>query len=215
MPVEIEAIEVHTRGMPVEPVGLGVIVKPTDARTIFGWLLHRRYELIVPKWDDSPYGRQSAGLFGEALQSWRRYTRLKRLWAAWDYTLGSIAIALAAFAGFGSLGQLLGERTAAFITIGSGVAMGLATFLRSNEKRQRSEELAVAWERQMDDVALLYETKPSKDGSSIGGSQVSTDPEGWKTIIQALRDRAQSIRAGKTKLKARPAWPDSKSSRHA
>ena len=179
-----------------------VAVKPGD-------LLHGRYQLVVPEWDDSPYGRLSKGLFWEAEQAWRHYTRMMRFWAAWHYALGSIAIALAAFAGFGSLGQLLGERTAAFIIICSGIAMGLVTFLGSDAKRDRNEELGVAWEKQMDDVSFLYETRPDKAGSSAqaDGSKVSGDPEGWQTIAQALRERAQRIRAGEIKLEPRPAWP--------
>jgi hypothetical protein len=201
-------VEMHTKGM-LLPVA--ITLKPAEiAATSFKRLFHRKYQLLVPEWDDSRYGRLSAGLFWEAEQARRRRTRLMRFWAAWHYTLGSIAIALAAFAGFGSLGQILGEKTAAFIIIGSGIAMGLATFLRSDDNRRKNEELAVAWEKQMDDVALLYEIRPEETGSSPQADEPKAprDPEGWQAIAQSLRERAQSIRAGETKLEPRPAWPN-------
>lgn len=192
-----------------------IVLKPPEpATTTFERLLRGRYELDVPEWDDSRYGQLSKGLFGEAEQAWRHHTRMMRFWAVWHYALGSIAIALAAFAGFGSLGQLLGERTAAFIIIASGIAMGLATFLGSDEKCRRNAELALAWEKQMDDVALLYETRPDETGSSAQAAEpkASGDPGGWRNMTQALKERAQSIRAGETKLEPRPAWSNSKSS---
>jgi hypothetical protein len=205
---------VHTVNMTSDPLSITTLmIRPVGGvQGFFRGLLARRYVVLVPEWDDTPYGKLSEGLFWEAHRTWQRHRRLMHFWAAWHYLLGSLGVALAGLAGFGGLSNIFGAKEAAYITIGSTIAMGLATFLRSDDKRRENEELAVAWDMLRDDIATLYITRPGyntpEPDTGNRGKKNSIDPDKWEIKIQALRLQAQRLRAGKIVFEPPPTWPD-------
>ena len=171
----------------------------------------RNNKTYIPDWSATPYGELSQGLFWEAHRTWQAHLRLTRFWTAWHYGLGVLAVALAGLAGFGGLSKLLGYQQAAFIAIGSGVATGLVTFLKSDEHRRQHQELAAAWDNLRDDVSTLYKTRPNgRETREDQGNADHTDPDGWRAVIDALMERAKSLRAGKATPEPSAAWPSSK-----
>ena len=186
---------VHNVDMPYVFFALQMPPAP-DARGLW-----RRFQdrgltnLSVPSFSTTPYGKLSSGLFWEALRSRRDHKTLARLWRAFHYVIGILGIILAAFAGFGSLGKLLGDRQAAFIAIGAAIATGLITFLNSEEKGRQHYELAAAWDNLATDVSTLYEKRPDNNGVQQGA-----DPDDWKTAIDPLVERAESLRREKSTL---------------
>jgi hypothetical protein len=186
-------------------------LRATDVAKHFYRDSRGRYKTLVAAWSPTPYGELSQGLFWEAHRAWRTHLRLARLWTTWHYGLGVLAVALAAFSGFGGLSKLLGYQQAAFVAIGSGIATGLVTFLKSDEHRHQHQELAAAWDNLRDDVTTLYKTQPSaKETQQDQANAGQTDPNGWRTVMEALMERAKSLRAGKATSEPSAAWPPSK-----
>jgi hypothetical protein len=187
-----------------------LMIRPAGvAEGLLNRLRPRKYVLVVPDWDDGPYGKLSEGFFWDAHKRWLLHQRLTRFWAAWYYGLGSLAVVLAAFAGFGGLSALLGVKQAAFITIGSSIAMILVIFLRCDDKRQENRELAQAWDGLRDEIAALYMMRPTSNKSRGRGGATGQprDADEWRTVIQELSERITKLRTGEA-LPERPLlWP--------
>jgi hypothetical protein len=174
----------------------------------YSLLLPDMKNLMVPSFNRATdYGKLSEGLFWEAQRSRRRHISLARLWGTFHYAIGILGIGLAGLAGFGGLSKLIGENVAAYIAIASGVATGLITFLKSDEKCREHNELAAAWDNLGTDVANLYLTRPRSNSIQQGkaGSEES-EPNGWQAVSNALMKRATSLREGKPTSEPPVAW---------
>ena len=207
----------HNIDMPIDLIKIGALYlqQPPGFDTAYRWW--RRFRdrgmtnLMVPIFNATPYGQLSEGLFWEAQRSRRAHMRLARLWRVFHYGIGVLGVVLAGLAGFGGLSKLLGDEQVALIAIGSGIATGLITFLKSDEKRRQHEELAAAWDNLGDDVTTLYITRPRSDDTQQGeADSKESDPDGWQAVIDALMKRAKSIREGKPTLEPSAAWPTMK-----
>jgi hypothetical protein len=150
----------------------------------------------------------SKALFWEAQHNSTKDTRLARTWGAFHYVLGVLGICLAALAGFGGLSKLLGYQQVALIAIGSGIATGLITFLRSDDKQRHHQDMVAAWDNMSADVVTLYQTQPgANDTKQDNAASKESDPDGWTEVINALEERAKSLRVGKPTSELFPAWP--------
>jgi len=189
-----------------------MMIRVPDIDTAAGFfrrLLNRKYTILIPKWEATSYGELSEGLFWQAHRTWKSHKRQAHVWAVLHYSLGCLAIALSGFAAFGALSELLGSRPAAFITIGSGVAIGLVTFLRCDDKHRQNEDLAIAWDSLQDDITTLYMSQPNNKESQQHTETAGKphDPDGWEIIIHSLQERAKRLSEGKIVFEATPTWP--------
>ncbi|BCY11687.1 hypothetical protein [Actinoplanes sp. L3-i22] len=156
--------------------------------------------VYVPVWQATPFGRLSSGLFWEAHRACLRHRRLARVWMWLHYLLGIAGVTLAAVSGFGGLTEVLGVTQAATIAILSAVASGLATFLKTDEKRREHLVLAAAWDNLRDDISVVYETRPPGPSDA--------DPASWREVVDALQAIARALRASNAEHGAKPPpWP--------
>jgi hypothetical protein len=144
--------------------------------------------LLQPEWESRASDSLARGLWNEADLAWRRERRLERVWMRWHYSLGVLAVVLAAVAGIGALADLLGPDPAAIVALASGAVGAVAVFLQSEAKREQHRRQATAWNTFRDEITRLWITQP------IGERQHPNGPYGWVAVLRALETRAEALR---------------------
>jgi hypothetical protein len=119
-----------------------------------GWKVLSQASL-VPEYERHPAAtglHQLAEIEDAARRNSSRATRQARMLAWVGTSLTLLALALAAAAGFGSLGDVVGQQTAAMIALASAVASAISAFVQSKNSGDALRTEAQVWARQADDV---------------------------------------------------------------
>jgi hypothetical protein len=185
-----------------------------------------------PIFADTPFGDNMRRLYGDAESAWMVNESLGRRWTRLHYLFGLGTVILAAAAGFGGLGALFTQRTAAWVALGAAVVAAISTFLNTDEQRRRHDELAVAWNNFRNEVDNVYSFAPgaaeriqytreygdpyrirreahsSRSSREAPNLVIPPDPEGWQMYVERLQVRANALRRGKTDAsEALGTWP--------
>jgi hypothetical protein len=110
---------------------------------------------LVPEYERHPAAtglHQLADIEAAAHSTALQTARRARMLGLAGTTLTLLALALAAAAGFGSLGDVVGQRTAAIIALASAVASAISAFVQSKSSGDALRTEAQVWSRQADDV---------------------------------------------------------------
>jgi len=177
----------------------------------------------------TPFGDNMRRLYSDAESAWMANESLSQRWTRLHYLFGLGTVILAAAAGFGGLGALFTQRTAAWVALAAAVVAAISTFLNTDEQRKRHDELAVAWNNFRKEVDNVYSFAPGaaeriqysreyeasgtwkeRRHAHIAGNTrerpnlvMPPDPEGWQMYVEQLQERANALRRGKT-IRARP-----------
>lgn len=198
----------HTDCMGHDPISTGIFhmarIETLDkARSVWDRILGRHtVTTMQPQWLlGRPFDDIASSLWAEAELAWRRERRFARRWTLLHYSLGLLAVILAAVAGFGGLSDLLGKEATALVALLSGAATAVATFVQSDSKRQLHEQRATAWDSYRDEITTIAIGRPKTPQEGSG-------PPGWKQVTEALQTRARALRANQPDPLTEPrSWP--------
>jgi len=168
-----------------------------------------------PSFIRTPFGDSMRRLYNDAEFAWMAHGSLGKRWTHLHYLFGLATVILAAAAGFGGLGALFNQRTAAWIALAAAVVAAISTFLNTDEQRKRHDELAAAWDNFRQDVDNIYSFAPGaaeriqysrdyeasyRDLRAVRRSGEKSDlvmppdPEGWQMFVKRLQARANALR---------------------
>lgn len=152
----------------------------------------------------TPFGDTMSRLYRNADREGLKYRSLLRRWTSLHYLLGLATSVLAAVAGLGGLGEILGDRKVAWLALAASAVAAMATFLKTDDQRRRCETLVRDWDDLRDEIEIAYMTAPAAEDRLEAArrmrdgvvAEIPADPKDWPENVERFRRKAASLRAG-------------------